>query len=93
MKADLDRLQEELMANPRAGSDLGNGVRKMRMAIKSKHRGKSHGARVITFTYAIDEANGVIHLLFIYDKEERETISPAEIDALLAELQRSTERE
>lgn len=93
IKEDYAKLLAELYANPCAGSDLGNGVRKVRMAIKSKNRGKSHGARVITFTYMLDETNGIIHLLFIYDKEERESISSAEIDALLAELQRSAGRE
>ena len=34
------------MIHPLAGDDLGNGVRKMRMAIKAK--GKSGGARILT---------------------------------------------
>lgn len=84
LKQDLQKLQDELFANPRAGVDLGGGVRKVRMAIASKNRGKSHGARVITFTYTIDEDNGTIALLFIYDKEERDNITPQEIDALVA---------
>ncbi len=48
-KQDLERLQDELLANPTAGADLGDGVHKVRMAIASKNRGKSHGARVITY--------------------------------------------
>jgi len=86
MKEDLKRLQEELTANPFLGTDLGKGVRKVRMAIGSKNKGKSHGARVITYAYTLDEAEGVIHLLFIYDKAERGSISAAEIEALLAEV-------
>lgn len=92
MKQDLQRLQEELLTNPLSGADLGNGVRKVRMAIGSKNRGKSHGARVITYTYRIDEENGNITLLFIYDKEERESISPAEISQLVAEAKERAER-
>ncbi len=43
--------------NPQIGTDLGNGLRKIRMRISSKGRGKSGGARVISFTVvvAIDE--------------------------------------
>lgn len=86
LKKDLQTLQEELERNPFAGIDLGGGVRKMRMAIGSKNRGKSHGARVITYTYTIDESEGVINLIFIYDKEERENISKAEIEDLIKEV-------
>lgn len=88
IKQDYAKLLDELEANPSAGADLGGGVRKVRMAIGSKNRGKSHGARVITFTYAVDEAEGIITLLFIYDKEERESISKAEIEQLLQEMSR-----
>lgn len=55
MPQDYARLINELHANPEAGVSLGGGVRKVRMAIASKNKGKSHGARVITFTYSIDE--------------------------------------
>ena len=86
LKQDLQALQDELSRNPCAGVDLGNGLRKMRMAIKSKNKGKSHGARVITYTYVIDDANKEINLIFIYDKEERESISIGEIGELLKDI-------
>lgn len=60
MSQDYARLIEELHANPQAGVSLGGGVRKVRMAIASKNKGKSHGARVITFTYSVDEETGTI---------------------------------
>lgn len=47
---DLESLVTELVQNPTVGADLGNGVRKVRMAISDKGKGKSHGARVITYT-------------------------------------------
>jgi mRNA-degrading endonuclease RelE of RelBE toxin-antitoxin system len=86
LKTDLQRLQDELSFNPTIGTDLGRGVRKVRMAIGSKNKGKSHGARVITFTYQLDEENGVINLLYIYDKSERESLTTAEIDKLLNDI-------
>ena len=48
LKSDLRELVKELMQNLTVGADLGNGVRKVRMAISDKGKGKSHGARVIT---------------------------------------------
>ena len=47
LKSDLRELVKELMQNPTVGVDLGNGVRKVRMAISDKGKGNSHGARVI----------------------------------------------
>ena len=85
LKKDLEVLQDELLNNPQAGIDLGGGLRKVRMAIGSKGRGKSHGARVITFTVVVAVEESEINLLTIYDKAERESISQKEIEALLKE--------
>lgn len=87
MKKDLQVLQDELSQNPLTGIDLGCGIRKIRMAIASKNKGKSHGARVITYTYVVDEDKGIVNLIFVYDKEERESISKEEIKLLLQEIQ------
>lgn len=84
MKQDYARLLDELRANPKTGVDLGGGVHKVRMAIASKNRGKSHGARVITYVYEIDEREGLITLLTIYDKERVDNIPAARIAELLA---------
>ena len=83
---DLDGLITELENNPSIGVDLGHGVRKVRMAISDKGKGKSHGARVITYTAILSVEEGVITLLAIYDKSDRESISSNEIDMLLEEL-------
>lgn len=87
LDSDFDHLLTELETSPFTGAPLGNGVRKVRMAIASKGKGKSHGARVITYTIQVDEATGTIHLLYLYDKAERSTITPAEISALMDEIQ------
>lgn len=58
---------------------MGGGVRKVRMSIKSKGKGKSSGARVITFNYLLEDDNREITLMTVYDKLERETISDKEI--------------
>ena len=58
---------------------MGGGVRKVRMSIKSKGKGKSGGDREITFNYLLDDENRDIKLMTVYDKSERETISDKEI--------------
>ena len=85
IKQDYANLLSELESNPYSGIDLGCGLRKVRMAIRSKGRGKSHGARVITYLLHISENEGEINLLTIYDKAERESISGNEIEEILKE--------
>lgn len=48
LKQDLTILAAELMQNPDMGTDLGNGLHKVRMSIASKGKEKRGGARVIT---------------------------------------------
>ncbi|MDF9831589.1 type II toxin-antitoxin system RelE/ParE family toxin [Parabacteroides sp. PF5-6] len=85
---DYEALLDKLEQNPAIGIDLGGGVRKIRMPISDKGKGKSHGARVITYTVIINEENGVITLLTIYDKAEQVTITPQEIARLLKNIER-----
>lgn len=80
---DYQMLLEELEENPQLGTDLGGGLRKIRMRITSKGKGKSGGARVITFTVVVAVEETVINLLCIYDKAERSSISRSEIEELL----------
>ena len=86
LKNDLQELVNELMQNPSKGVDLGNGVHKVRMAISDKGKGKSHGARVITYTAVISMEEGIITLLAIYDKAEQDTIPEKEIARLIKEI-------
>ena len=82
LKQDITKLGASLQENPHQGADLGNGLRKVRMSITSKGKGKSGGARVITFTAIISEDDAEILLLTIYDKSEKETITDAELKEL-----------
>ena len=43
------------------------------MAIKSKGKGKSGGARIITYNFLVSEMDGKIVLLLIYDKDDAST--------------------
>ena len=46
-------------------------------------KGKSGGARVITFTVVISQQDAVLNLLYIYDKADKASISEKEIEQLL----------
>ena len=82
LKQDLIAFEKDLLDNPTLGDDLGNNVRKVRIAIASKNKGKSGGARVITCSILIDFVNTKIYLLTIYDKSEQDSISKQEIEYL-----------
>lgn len=74
---------DDLEQNSLLGTDLGDGLRKVRMKITSKGKGKSGGARVITFTLVVSQQDAVLNLLYIYDKADRASISEKEIEQLL----------
>jgi hypothetical protein len=84
LSEDLKSFRNELLKNPTMGNDLGNNVRKVRMAIASKNKGKSGGARIITCNVLVDVENSKIYLLTIYDKSEQDSISKTEIEHLKA---------
>lgn len=79
LKQDYADLLESLHENPLQGVDLGRGLRKVRMAITSKGKGKSGGARVITYTVLLQEVDSELKLLTIYDKSECENLSDKEL--------------
>lgn len=80
---DLKILKEELLVNPTQGTALGKDCYKIRMAISSKRKGKSGGARVITCIKIVQET---IYLLTIYDKSEKDNITTEELAALLQKI-------
>ncbi|HJP61862.1 MAG TPA: hypothetical protein VJ844_00385 [Mucilaginibacter sp.] len=85
-KSDLIKLREILSDNPKAGTPIGNSCYKIRISISSKNKGKSGGARAITHVISLNEIDGIIYLLSIYDKSEQESISDSEIKDLLKEI-------
>jgi mRNA-degrading endonuclease RelE of RelBE toxin-antitoxin system len=83
MKNDFEVFLDELENNPLQGDSLGKDCYKVRMAITSKQKGKSGGARVITCVKIVKEK---VILLSIYDKKEQDSISDKEIDKLLKHI-------
>ena len=72
-----------LKDNPFVGTDLGHGLRKVRMAVLSKGKGKSGGVRIITFLIDKTENDVTIELLDIYEKSEISTLSDNDLKHLL----------
>lgn len=83
IKQDYSQLLKDLHSNPLMGVDLGHHLRKVRMSITSKGRGKSGGARVITYTVILTQIETEIKLITIYDKSDKENISDAELLEIL----------
>lgn len=83
LKAELAKLITELEAHPTKGIHLGNDIYKIRLALASKGKGKSGGARVLTFVKVSDTT---VLLFSIYNKGEKDTISDKELMELIKDL-------
>ena len=80
LPSDLSTLIMELEINPQTGDEILKDCFKIRLAIQSKGKGKSAGARIITFVQIVDQT---VFLLDIYDKSEKENISNKELKELI----------
>lgn len=80
---EIEELISELSQNPIKGTPLGKNCYKIRIAIKSKGRGKSGGGRVITYVVAVTDT---VNLISIFDKSEKENISDEELTRLINEI-------
>jgi hypothetical protein len=83
LKKEFNELYESLMAQPNLGTSIGKGCYKIRLSVASKGKGKSGGARVITYVYVAGET---VYLLSIFDKSEKENISDKELSELLKKI-------
>lgn len=85
---DYDTFLNELEANPYGGESFGKHTYKNRMAITSKGKGKSGGARVITYNVQKKSEDEVlITLMSIYDKSEIENVSDAYLRSLVRQIE------
>ena len=80
LKTELADLFIELEENPTTGTPLGNDIYKIRLSIASKNKGKSGGARVMSFVKITDTT---VLLFSIYNKGDKDNISDKEIEYLI----------
>ena len=85
LKGELEKLETELITNPKLGTPLGNNAYKIRIAVKSKGKGKRGGLRVITYLEIeiLVEELATVFLLSIYDKSNTATLTKKEIKRLI----------
>jgi mRNA-degrading endonuclease RelE of RelBE toxin-antitoxin system len=83
LTVELAELDDILTNDPRHGTSLGFGLYKIRLAIRSKHKGKRGGGRVITYFVDGDDS---VYLVTIYDKSDIETISSSRLREFVSEI-------
>ena len=76
LKIEFKELIDALTSNPKQVSPLGNDCFKIRIAIASKGKGKSGGARTITH---VQVTKTKVFLLSIYDKSQQSDISDKDL--------------
>ncbi len=77
LKNDLAMLFKSLEDDPTQGKALGNSFYKLRLAIGSKNKGKSGGARIITY---VKITATTVYLTSIYDKSEKNNFTDKELE-------------
>jgi mRNA-degrading endonuclease RelE of RelBE toxin-antitoxin system len=83
LRQELATLFTQLQTNPAMGTPLGNDIYKIRLAIASKNKGKSGGARVLSFV----KVTATTVLLFsIYNKGDVDNLTDKEIQNLIKGL-------
>ena len=85
-KQDYKDFLESIKNNPLQGDEITKNIRKIRMAIKAKGKGKSGGARVITFNILTDIKNGQVVFLLLYDKEDASTVKVNVVKQLVRDM-------
>jgi len=83
IRDDLFAIAEKLAQNPTLGIPLGKNCYKIRMAVTNKTKGKSGGARLITYVRVL---KNTVYLMDIYDKSELATISTMELQMIIDTL-------
>jgi len=83
LKEELLILIDELETNPSKGIKLGEKIYKIRIAIKSKGKGKRGGGRILTY---FKVSNETVYLLAIYSKGEKDDVSDKEVKQLIKEI-------
>jgi mRNA-degrading endonuclease RelE of RelBE toxin-antitoxin system len=83
LKEEYFELVENLENQPIQGDKVFSNCYKVRLSISSKGKGKSGGARVITYIKIVKRT---VYLLTIFDKSEKKNIEDWEINALLKQI-------
>lgn len=86
LKQDMSVFVSSLKENPLQGTEIAPNIRKVRLTITSKGKGKSGGARIITYIMAVSEDAGNVYLIDIYDKSDYDTVDVSVLKKMIADL-------
>lgn len=97
LRIELMELESILLNNPYHGTRINENIYKIRIAVKSKGKGKSGGLRAITYleteiifiTESLSNSEITVNLIAIYDKSETENITSKEITELIKNIDHS----
>lgn len=81
LKIELAEIAESLSEEPTLGTPLGNETYKIRVSIQSKGKGKSGGARIITYEVTPQKE---IYSLTIFGKTEFDSIDDKTLRRIIA---------
>jgi mRNA-degrading endonuclease RelE of RelBE toxin-antitoxin system len=84
LKKEFAGLIDDIVKDPVTGTPIGNNCYNVRLAISSKGKGKSGGARVITYLYIQTET---VYLLTLYDKSEKADLKTNELKEMIQGLE------
>ena len=83
LPTDLKQLLASLVANPKQGKELYNGMRKIRVSFTLKSKGKRGGGRVI-IRLAVNETS--LTFVYIYDKSDFDNVSDEFLDQIIVDV-------
>lgn len=83
LRLEIEDLGNSLQVDPTQGKPIGKGFYKIRVAIRSKGKGKRGGARVVTY---IKIKIDTVYLVSIYDKSEKSNIREEELKLLFEDI-------
>ena len=93
LKKELKELVDSLEKDPEQGTLIRQNVYKIRLSIESKGKGKSGGARIITYLHIeeTEDDEQAVYLISIYDKSDYENISDNFIQQMIDEIETEIE--
>ncbi len=83
LELNLEKLEQELLSNPKLGNSYGSNIYKIRLGDESKGRGKSGGFRIITYLVHESKDATEVLLITIFDKSEEATIKKDDAKKLI----------
>lgn len=97
---ELANLENMLLENPRVGTLITKDTYKIRLAVKSKGKGKSGGLRIITYVVEVElqieevsEQDITVFLIAIYDKSKTVNVPKHTLKKFIKEIDKELNEE